>query len=109
MRAKNDFSFTAFLDSSGIAVIAGTELSKKFAEDRNLFLMDYSNAEVDFTGEITVHLMGREEIAKALEAYDIYSPSMPYPEGYKERLLRALELTPEVEEPVQITVEQLPE
>lgn len=39
----------------------------------------------------------------------MYSPSMPYPEGYKDRLLRALEVTPEAEDPVQITVEQLPE
>ena len=109
MRVKNDFSFTAFLGSTGEAVISGAELSKKFAEDSNLFLMDYGNAEVAFTGQITAHLMGREEIHKALEAYEMYSPSMPYPEGYKDRLLRALEVTPEVEDPVQITVEQLPE
>lgn len=50
-----------------------------------------------------------EDLPKALEAYEMYSPSMPYPEGYKDRLLRALEVTPEVEDPVQITVEQLPE
>ena len=109
MKVKNDYNVIGFLVEDSTVLLTSKQLKREFDEELNCFLMDYANADSAFTGEIVARILNRKEVQKALEAYEMYSPSMPYPEGYKDRLLRALEVTPEAEDPVQITVEQLPE
>lgn len=105
MSKKNDFYYTVFLDAKGQAEVSRGELLRSFDADRNFFLMDYCDPRILFSGQITAHVLTSGEIAKAIQARDMFK-KFPYPENYFENLKLALTASPD-DGKVAIGVEQI--
>jgi hypothetical protein len=86
---KNDFHFTLFVDSNGFAKVTGEELLRTFDEDRAMFIMDYQDPRLVFTGNITTKVLSNSELARSLSALDIYRGMCSFPTGYEKKLRSA--------------------
>jgi hypothetical protein len=85
---KNDFHILSGPTFNGITEVTRKRIVEEVTKETELFPMDYAGLG-DFTGEIVVTLMDGERLAAALRAYDLYHEHIPYPPGYRDRLLRA--------------------
>lgn len=92
MARKNDFNAIVFLDAQGRAEVEGAVLAREFAADRTTSPMDFVSPAGGFTGRVTAAVMTRDEIGRALAAYELYKGGPPFPAGYLERLRSAREL-----------------
>jgi hypothetical protein len=95
MSIKNNFGYLAFLGHDGTATISKKELTDQFDEERNMFLMDYVDPRVAFTGKITAKVLGVEGIVRALEAFTLYRKHVAYPMDYEKNLRMALSKNPD--------------
>jgi hypothetical protein len=105
MSKKNDYYYIVFLNEEGKAEINTGDLLRSFDADRNFFLMDYVDPRAAFTGQIEAHVLSKEEIAKSIDARNIFK-KFPYPENYFENLNTALVIAPD-EGKVTISVEKI--
>ena len=90
MSEKNNYYYFVFLDDKGQAVVGIDELLKSFDQDRNFFLMDYSNPRFVFTGQVEAHVETTEEIEGAIREREKYKGHFNYPPNYLENLKKAL-------------------
>jgi hypothetical protein len=104
MSRKNDYIYTAFLDSEGVANVPVNELLRSFSEDQKLFLMDFCDPREFFTGHIEAHVLSKEEIEKSISAIDTFK-HYDYPSNHLENLKRAL--VSNAESKCVISVEQI--
>src|SRR5262245_19992212 len=106
MAQKNPYNF-AFgpSDRNGQIHVKNDQILAEAKNSRELFLMDYTDIECAWTGQLIMTPMNREAIKRALKAFKTYR-SYSYPSGYKEALdrahsalhgIRASELTASVE------------
>ncbi|MFO0859664.1 MAG: hypothetical protein U0570_03845 [Phycisphaerales bacterium] len=86
MKCKNDFSTIAFVDHSGSALLHRKDLFDEFDGERELFLMDYGDPRTDFTGAIVGNIMTRQEIAAAIQAYEMFRDVARYEPRYYSKL-----------------------
>jgi hypothetical protein len=86
VRRKNDFHvWGGPTDETGTAVVTREDIESSVNRDRDMFIMDYTGL-ADCTGEVIARPCNREAIERALCAYEMFSPHLPYPEGYREQL-----------------------
>ena len=90
MKSKNDFSYIVFLDSNGIAEVFREDILKHFDEQRNVFIMDYIDPRIGFTGEMSAHILSSSELKGALSAFQMFRDKLWYPSKYEERLNKAI-------------------
>jgi hypothetical protein len=86
---KNNFNYILFVDSNGRAEASGNELLRTFDEDRQMFLMDYEDPRLVFTGNISAKVLSKGEIDQAVSALSIYRTVCKYPANYEANLTRA--------------------
>ncbi len=90
MSEKNDYYYFVFLDDKGQAEVSIDELLKSFDQDRNFFLMDYSNPRFAFTGQVEAHVKTSKEIEGVMREYEKYKRHFNFPPNYLENLKKAL-------------------
>jgi hypothetical protein len=84
VRRKNDFHILGGpTDETGTAVVTREDIERSVERDRETFIMDYTGL-ADCTGEVMARPWNREAIEAALRAYELFSPHLPYPQGYRE-------------------------
>lgn len=89
---KNAYFFLLGPTSNeGIAVLSKDEIIKKAKKELELAIMDYVPLESAFNGDITLKPMSREDIEKAIDAYNIYKEYAACTKGYRQSLQQALE------------------
>lgn len=82
MRTKNPYRLIFGPASpSGGLVIRGENLLQEIGKIQDLFLMDYVDVDVGWTGRIEVRAMNRVDIGNLLLAYDTYGRVGIYPPG----------------------------
>jgi hypothetical protein len=87
---KNDFWSTfGPTDSEGSVAFSRDDLLRRGDQDRTLFLMDYGHPEIDYTGHMEVHPMGREALRRAIDAYHQFQQVVSFPPRYAEQLQEA--------------------
>jgi hypothetical protein len=74
----------------GCVTITKSQILKEAAQQMSLALMDYQPLEAAFDGAITARLIKKEDIERALIAYETFSPAVQYRDGYKEKLTATL-------------------
>lgn len=94
MSIKNSYGYMVFLGPDGTANISKKDLTDKFDVERNAFIMDYVDPRRAFTGKITTKVLGVEDIARALEAFELYRKYLLYPTDYEKKLRTALKKNP---------------
>ena len=87
---KNHFHYTLFVDRDGFAEVSAEELLRTFDEDRSIFMMDYDDPRLVFTGRITATVMSTCELERALGAFDLYRGGFSFPIGYEDNLRLAI-------------------
>lgn len=90
MKEKNNFTYTVFLGPSGSVEISGGELLRTFNEDRSMFITDYVDPRVGFTGRITARVLNTSELHSAIKAFEVFRGKCSFPVGYLENLRAAL-------------------
>lgn len=90
MNWKNAHSYLVFPDPNGVVEVDREELFKSFDEERNTFIMDFADPRLAFSGEITAKVLSLPEVQKALETYRLFRRAVTYPEGYEQKLEKAL-------------------
>jgi hypothetical protein len=83
---KNNFHYTLFVDRDGCAEVSGAELLRTFDEDRSMFIMDYEDPRLTFTGRVTANVLNTSELHRSLGAFEIYRGKCEFPEGYEDKL-----------------------
>ena len=91
MREKNAFSYLVFLDSHGDAEISGEELLRAFDEERNIFIMDYIDPRIGYTGKMDCRMLDPNELQRALDAFQMFRGKMSFPANYEEHLRAELQ------------------
>lgn len=87
---KNDFVLGfGPSDEEGMLQISRAQLLREAEKERRLFVMDYGHPEADFAGEISVRALSREDLQRAIVAYDLYQGVSPYAPEYAENLQEA--------------------
>ena len=94
MKWKNRFSYMLFLDRNGNAQVFGEQLLRYFDQERATFIMDYCDPRLGFTGDISAQVLGTSELQNAWQALEMFRGKIWYPEGYEEKLQRALQQRP---------------
>lgn len=90
---KNDFNVLCGpTDHTGSVCVSREYVLGEAQKDRELFLMDYGHPEIDATGEIIVRPMGISDLKRAASAYDLFTHSGLYRQGYIEDIKSAIEL-----------------
>jgi hypothetical protein len=84
MSEKNDLTYIVFLNDKGYAEVTIKELLRSFDEDRKLFLMNYKGPRSFFTGRVDPCVMNREEIDRAIDAYEHFKGGYIFPPKYLE-------------------------
>lgn len=70
----------------GALAIGREDILREVKKVRDLFLMDYIDPSLGWTGGLEVHALSRSDIANVLVAYDTYRASGVYPPDLSERL-----------------------
>jgi Domain of unknown function (DUF6881) len=86
---KNHFYYPLFVDRDGFAEVSGEELLRTFDEERSMFIMDYDDPRLVFTGRITAEVQSNADLEGALGAIEIFRGECSFPEGYEEKLRSA--------------------
>lgn len=104
---KNSYSFIfGPTNHDGCAVLSHDEIVKQTDAIRAFSLMDYQPLEKVFSGDISLKVVGVEEIEAAIRGYDKYHKFTEYPQNYRDSLEKAL-LNPATEDAEKITVKCL--
>jgi hypothetical protein len=89
---KNAYSFIfGPTNDEGVAELSKSEIIESADKELELAMMDFNPLEGAFNGIITLRPMSREDIERAIDAYDFYKESAEYPKGYRQTLQQALE------------------
>ena len=87
MKTKNPYRLLFGPASpSGELTVARDEILREVKKIRDLFLMDYDDLGIGWTGVLEVRALRRSDIADLLLAYDTYGESGSYPPDLKDRL-----------------------
>lgn len=106
MRRKNDFeAWVNPTNSKGESRITWNEIMSQVREEIKIAQMDYGHLEADFAGEVIATPVNRNDIERALEAYDLYRGATKYPRGWKRQLQQAGEFLREFSPDARIEVE----
>jgi hypothetical protein len=92
MSRKNAYSYIVFVGATGVASVSGDELLRWFDQELDMFMMDYVDARTHFTGSITARVLSNEELARAIDASNLFERYRQYPQGYGSRLAAAAAL-----------------
>ena len=90
---KNDF--VLIFGPTGVdgkLIINRDEMITQARRDQELFIMDYGDPEIDFSGELLVSVFGKEAIKRAIDVYPLFKDAFEFPTGYLTQLHRALEI-----------------
>jgi hypothetical protein len=90
MHSKNSFDYTVFLNHEGRATVSAEELLRTFDEDRSMFIMDYDDPRLGFTGRITAKVLSTSELHSAVDALETFRGKCSFPVGYEGNLRAAL-------------------
>ncbi|MDF7827024.1 hypothetical protein P4B35_23570 [Pontiellaceae bacterium B12227] len=89
--AKNSHSVIFGLTNhDGCAVLTKKEIIEDTTETVKLSMMDYRPLEDVFDGNICYKALGADDIEKAISGYASYHKYTTFPEGYKDKLEKAL-------------------
>ena len=89
MGKKNNHGFVfGPSDVSGRICISGDEIRREARKTMELFLMDYADIDVHWTGRMMATPINRDAIKGALSAYRLFR-SYEFPPGYEQMLLAA--------------------
>ncbi len=96
---KNNYGFVMGPSGeNGYAELGREEILSMAEEELNLALMDYGSIEDVFVGTINVQIMTKDEIKKAIQAYNIYKDvSKTFPRDYEKDLKNATSIMSQVE------------
>jgi len=87
MTAKNPYRLLFGPASSlGRLTIDREDVQREIKKVRDLFLMDYVDPGIAWTGVLEVHVLNRSDIANVLLAYDTYRVTGVYPADLPEKL-----------------------
>jgi hypothetical protein len=87
---KNHFYYPLFVNRDGFAEVSGDELLRTFDETRSMFMMDYDDPRLVFTGRITAVVLSNTDLERALDALDLFRGKCSFPTGYEENLRAAM-------------------
>lgn len=90
MTRKNNYHYTAFLDSGGNAVVTRQELLAHFYEELSLAIMDFVDPVAGFAGTVTARVKSISELSSAIKAFEEFKRYVKYPDGYEKGLRSAL-------------------
>jgi hypothetical protein len=89
---KNPFiSIHGPSDEHGLVTVDADSILSNEEIVRSLFLMDYGSIRRNWTGEVTISPMNREDLESAIAAMDSFDEAN-YPRGRKKELKTALEV-----------------
>jgi hypothetical protein len=82
MKSKNPYRLLfGPATADGVLAVRRADIEREVSKVRDLFLMDYSDPAIGWTGELTVHPLNRSDIANVLLAYDAFGATGFYPVG----------------------------
>jgi hypothetical protein len=90
---KNDF--VLLFGPTGVdgkLVISRDEMIREALREQELFIMDYGDPEIHFSGVVLVAVFGKDAIKKAIDVYPDFKDAFEFPPGYLDRLHRAQEI-----------------
>src|SRR6266542_2383502 len=88
-RRKNDFPVLGGpTDKTGTAIVTNEEIHESVDWHTRAFQMDYIGLS-DASGHLVVSAKNRGDVQAALGGYEMFHKYLPFPAGYKERLLQA--------------------
>jgi hypothetical protein len=91
MSAKNDFNLVVGpADDAGVITRSWADVVADCDRQRDLFLMDYGDPRILWSGSVAVEPMDSEAVYRVLDAYRVFGPAF-YPPGFESamRSLRA--------------------
>lgn len=90
---KNDFHLLfGPTDDKGRLVITRDEMIREAQRERELFLMDYGDPEINFAGELVISIFGREKLKNAITVYPDFKDVVEFPPDHLNHLHRAQEI-----------------
>ncbi len=92
MSEKNHFNYTVFVGSESVADVSGVELLRSFDDTRNIYIMDYNDPRLCFTGKIKGKILSHSDLKKKLEMYERFVDVYPLRADFKDKLRAALQL-----------------
>jgi len=91
MSRKNSYSFIfGPTDSKGYAALERSRILKEAKAQLEVSLMDFDPIEEGFNGEIKVIAMSKNDIRRALNAFQLYDSVIEYSKYYKQNLEKAM-------------------
>jgi hypothetical protein len=76
----------------GKLIINRDEMITQALRDQELFMMDFGDPEIHFSGELLVSVFGKEAIARAINVYPDFKDVYEFPTGHLDQLHRAFQI-----------------
>lgn len=88
MKTKNPYRLLLGPASpEGVLVATRDDVLREIKKVRDLFLMDYDDPTIAWTGRLEVRVLSRSDIANLLLAYDTYGSTGVYPPDLPQQLM----------------------
>lgn len=90
---KNDFHLLfGPTGGNGTVIIRRDEMIRQALGHQQLFIKDFGDPEIHFSGELVLSIFGKEAIERAIDVYPDFKDSAEFPPDYLNQLHRAQEI-----------------